>query len=211
MNKEYILDPKAIEDQSMEIIDSILEVELDSKQAPIIKRCIHTSADFSYAENLFFSPNSIEIISENMKSGTVIITDTNMALAGINKTALKKLGMEIDCFISDEDVAKEAKAKGITRAIEAVEKAAKINAPVIFVVGNAPTALIRLYELIKETNYKPAGIIGAPVGFVNVVESKELIIETNVPSIVARGRKGGSNIAAAIINALMYEKIKASC
>lgn len=207
--KKLQLDPTKIEQESMAIIDSILEneykKELEKKQAPIIKRCIHTSADFSYADNLYFSQNAIELISEALKNNAVIVTDTNMALAGINKAALKKLGATAQCYIADEEVAKEAKERGITRAIIAVEKAAKLDRPVIFVVGNAPTALLKLHQLIKENSYKPAGIIGVPVGFVNVVESKEMIIDTDAPVIVAKGRKGGSNIAAAIVNALMYE------
>lgn len=203
--KNIQLDPTKIEQESMAIIDSLLEKELKKEEAPIIKRCIHTSADFSYADNLYFSKGAIEQISQAMKNGALIVTDTNMALAGINKAALKKLGITAHCYMADEDVATQAKQRGITRAIVAVEKAAKQQQTVIFVVGNAPTALIRLYELIKEDDYKCGGIIGVPVGFVNVVESKEMIIETNAPVIVAKGRKGGSNIAAAIVNALMYE------
>ncbi|MGL5439261.1 MAG: precorrin-8X methylmutase [Filifactoraceae bacterium] len=207
--KDLQLNPTKIEEESMAIIDSILleeyKTKLSGKPAPIIKRCIHTSADFSYAENLYFSKNSIENISEALKAQALIVTDTNMALAGINKAALKKLGVEALCYMADEEVAKEAKERGITRAIIAVEKASRQNKPVIFVVGNAPTALIKLHQLITEENYKPAGIIAVPVGFVNVVESKEMIMETKADVIVAKGRKGGSNIAAAIVNALMYE------
>lgn len=204
--KNLELDPKKIEQKSMEIITEILgDKVLDETQAPIIKRCIHTSADFSYADNLYFSENSVEKLRDVMKNGCIIVTDTNMALSGINKTAMKKLGIEAHCYIADEEVAKRAKETGVTRAIMAVDKASESEKPVIFAVGNAPTALIRLYELI-EKGYTPAGIIGVPVGFVNVVESKEMIIEKadKVPMIVAKGRKGGSNIAAAIINALMY-------
>lgn len=127
-----------------------------------------------------------------------------MAKAGINKKTLAKFGGEVHCFMSDDDVAEEAKKRGVTRAVVSMEKACSIDKPLIFAIGNAPTALIRITELIKEGKLKPEGVIGVPVGFVNVVVSKEMMIETNEPCIVARGRKGGSNVAAAICNALIY-------
>ena len=145
---------------------------------------------------------------EAFKKGAVIITDTKMALAGINKTSLQGLNCEVRCFISDEDIIKEAKERGVTRACVSMERAFELSKntdkAVILAVGNAPTALIRIYELIEQ-GFDPALIIGVPVGFVNVVESKNLILETKKPHIVAKGRKGGSNIAAAIINAIMYQ------
>jgi len=202
--------PKDIENRSFEMITDILgDKKLDPRHEHIIKRCIHTSADFEYADNLYFSENVVEILSNALKKGYDIVTDTQMAKAGINKMALQKLGIQVHCFISDEDVAEEAKEREITRAIIAVKKAIKLNKPLIFVIGNAPTALIKLYELIQSETYIPEAIIAVPVGFVNVVESKELIMNTQVPCIVAKGRKGGSNIAAAICNAILYQNMNA--
>ena len=170
----------------------------------IVKRCIHTSADFDYAENLCFSEGAVEKAREAIRNGVSIVTDTQMAKAGINKKTLAKYGGQVYCFMSDEDVAQTAKANGTTRATACIDKAAAMGENFIFAIGNAPTALVRLYELIQEGKIHPALIIGVPVGFVNVVQSKELIMKTDVPYIVAKGRKGGSNIAACICNALMY-------
>ena len=206
MDIEFIK-PMDIEKRSFEIIENELEGYFDDDVKDIVKRVIHTSADFDYAKNLVFSENVVEVITNALKNGASIVTDTNMAMAGINKKILQSLGGEVFCFMADEDVAKEAKQRGVTRATVSMEKACKIEGDVIFAVGNAPTALIKLYELIKENKISPVGIIAVPVGFVNVVESKELIINLNIPHIVARGRKGGSNVAAAICNALLY-KIK---
>ena len=196
--------PMDIEKRSFEIITEELG---DKKLAPgtelIVKRCIHTSADFDYADNLYFSEGAVEKALEAIKNGACIVTDTQMAKAGINKKALARYGGEVYCFMSDEDVAEKAKELGVTRASVSMGKAAKMDTDLIFAVGNAPTALVRLYELIQE-GFRPRLIIGAPVGFVNVVQSKELIMSTDVPCIVARGRKGGSNIAACIVNALLY-------
>jgi len=197
--------PDEIEKRSFEIItNEIGDIPLDEAIAPIVKRVIHTSADFDYLENLCFSENVVEIALQAIKKGADIITDTNMACSGINKAALKKSGGTAHCFMADEAVAREAKEKGTTRASVSMEKAAQLNKEVIFAIGNAPTALIKLDELIRENKIKPALIIGVPVGFVNVVESKELIMKSGIPYIVARGRKGGSNVAAAIVNALLY-------
>ena len=161
-------------------------------------------ADFDYADNLAFSEDVVNKAIEAIKNGACIVTDTQMAKSGINKKALARYGGEVYCFMSDEDVAKEAKEKGSTRATVCMDKAAAMDKPLIFAIGNAPTALVRLYELITEGKLKPELIIGVPVGFVNVVQSKELIMETDAPYIVAKGRKGGSNIAACIVNALLY-------
>ena len=174
----------------------------------MIKRAIHTTADFDYADNLVFSPHAVKRGIEALKAGCDIVTDTQMAKSGISKATLAKLGGEVHCFMSDPDVAAEAKARGVTRALVCMEKAARLDKPCIFAIGNAPTALIRIRELIDSGELKPALVIGVPVGFVNVVESKELIIETDVPHIVARGRKGGSNVAAAIVNALLYQILR---
>ncbi len=196
--------PMDIEKRSFEIITEELGYALPEKEAPIIKRCIHTSADFDYAENLCFSEDVVEKALKALKNGACIVTDTQMAKSGINKKALAKYGGEVYCFMSDEDVAETAKKNGTTRATASMDKAAGMDKPLIFAIGNAPTALVRLYELIEDGKLKPELIIGVPVGFVNVVQSKELIMQAEVPYIVAKGRKGGSNIAACICNALLY-------
>ena len=174
-------------------------------QEDIIKRVIHTSADFDYADNLVFSPDVVQKATEALRQGATIVTDTNMALAGINKTVLGKFGGQAVCFMAEKQVADEAKKRGITRAAVSMEYAAKLKGAVIFAIGNAPTALIRLHEMAAAGEISPALVIGVPVGFVNVVESKELFIGGDIPYIIARGRKGGSNIAAAIVNALLYQ------
>ncbi len=197
--------PEEIEKRSFEIITEELgDFPLIPGTEDIVKRCIHTSADFDYAKNLFFSPDAVERGCEALKKGCSIVTDTQMARSGINRRTLTRLGGEVYCFISDGDVAEQAASRGITRAAVSMEKAASLGERLIIAVGNAPTALIRLYELIQEGKISPELVIAAPVGFVNVVQSKELIMETKVPQIVARGRKGGSNIAACICNALLY-------
>ena len=198
--------PMDIEKRSFEIITELLgDRRLDPENELVIKRVIHTSADFDYADNLVFSPHAVSKGIEALRAGCDIVTDTQMAKAGINKTILGSLGGEVHCFMSDPDVAQEAKERGITRAIVSMERAASLPKPCIYAIGNAPTALISLYEQIKAGKVKPALIIRVPVGFVNVVESKELILGTDLPYIVARGRKGGSNVAAAICNALLYQ------
>ena len=198
--------PRDIEKRSFEIIGQELGRKLDPEQEMIIKRCIHTSADFDYAENLKFSENAVKKAMDAIRNGAVIVTDTQMAKSGINKRALARYGGEVMCFMSDEDVAAEAKANGTTRATACINKAAALDKPVIFAIGNAPTALVRIYELVQEGKLKPELIIGVPVGFVNVVQSKELIMSLEeTPYIVAAGRKGGSNIAACIVNALLYK------
>ncbi|MBE6528333.1 MAG: precorrin-8X methylmutase [Thermoplasmata archaeon] len=204
-----VVKPEDIEKRSMEIITSELNGRTwPEPQFSIVKRCIHTSADFDYADNLKFSKDAENIGVQAIRNGAHIVTDTKMAAAGINKNKLKEYGGEVHCFISDDDVVKAAKERGCTRATICMEKGAEIakDHPVIFAIGNAPTALVRLAELIDSGELKPALIIGAPVGFVNVVESKELIMDRDVPYIVPVGRKGGSNIAATICNAMMYYK-----
>ena len=196
--------PMDIERESFRIITEELgDRVIDPEKAPIVKRVIHTSADFDYADTLYFSENAVRLALDAIRGGAWIVTDTQMALAGINKRAAARFGCEAVCFMSDEDVAKRARDEGITRARVSMDKAADLGENVIFAIGNAPTALIRLRERI-DAGYRPKLIIGVPVGFVNVVASKEGIIETDVPCIVARGRKGGSNIAACIVNALLY-------
>ncbi len=204
---EYLL-PEEIEKRSFEIISEELVqrgIRIPAEQELITKRVIHTSADFDYAETLCFSKGAVATIKELIKNGADIVTDTNMALSGINKRALSKFGGMAHCFMADEEVALLAKQRNMTRAAVSMEKASAIEKPVIFAIGNAPTALIKLYELFRETDYKPAFIIGVPVGFVNVEAAKELILGTDIPYIINRGRKGGSNIAAAICNAVIYQ------
>ena len=204
--------PSDIEHRSFEIIGEELKAmgkKLEPELAPVIMRAIHTTADFDYADHLKFSEHAVEKAREAIKNGGVIITDTKMGWSGVNKKRLESYGGEALCFMADEDVAAEAKEKGSTRAVASMDKAVKLfgggERPCIFAIGNAPTALIRLYELIREGKIKPALIIGAPVGFVNVIQSKELILSLkDTPYIVAEGRKGGSNVAAAICNALLY-------
>ena len=207
LNEIKIVKPNEIEKRSMEIITQELNGRTwPEPQFSIVKRCIHTSADFDYADNLCFSENAAMLGVEALRRGAVIVTDTKMAWSGINKKKLAEYGGEAYCFMSDEDVAKEAQERGCTRAAICMERGAALGKEVIFAVGNAPTALIRLYELIQEGKVDPALIIGAPVGFVNVVEAKELIMTAGVPYIVPRGRKGGSNIAATICNAMLDYK-----
>ena len=204
--------PADIEKRSFEIITEELgDKKLIPGTEPVVKRCIHTSADFDYADNLAFSDNVVEKALRAVRNGASIVTDTQMAKAGINKKRLAQYGGEVYCFMSDEDVAQMAKQNGTTRAAACMDKAVDMyrngmqEKGLIFAIGNAPTALVRIYELINEGKIKPELIIAAPVGFVNVVQSKELILTLkDIPHIVARGRKGGSNIAACICNSLLY-------
>ena len=201
--------PADIEKRSFAIITEELGGRtFPESVAEVVKRVIHTSADFDYADNLCFSPDAVEQAKAALEAGATIVTDTNMALAGISKGTLAKLGGKAVCLMADEDVAREAKERGVTRATVSMEHAAKLDGPLIFAIGNAPTALIRLHELMEEGAVSPALVIGVPVGFVNVVESKELFIGGETPYIIARGRKGGSNVAAAIVNALLYQIVK---
>ncbi|MGI6545265.1 MAG: precorrin-8X methylmutase [Fastidiosipilaceae bacterium] len=204
--------PDEIERRSFEIITEELgDRTLDPLQEPVIKRVIHTSADFEYLDNLLFSQDVILTAHQAIRDGAHIVTDTRMAQAGVNKNRLASRGGSVHCFMSDPDVIAEAKARGCTRATICVERGFelqnKLGEKVIFAIGNAPTALIHIYNLIMEGKESPALIVAAPVGFVNVIEAKELIEKLPVPSIIAKGRKGGSNIAAAICNALIYEAV----
>ena len=196
--------PTEIEARSFEIIARELPHPVDAALAPVILRVIHTTADFDYADNLCFSESALDAARQAFRDGATIVTDTTMALAGINKKALEKRGCSARCFIGDPDVAEQALRRNTTRSRAAVDKALSIEGPVIFAVGNAPTALARIHELIIEGRLRPRLVIGVPVGFVNVVQAKELIMTADVPWIVARGRKGGSGVAAAICNALLY-------
>ena len=197
--------PMEIEKQSFAIIEKELTTQIPPQYKPIVKRVIHTTADFSYETNMVFSEGVVDKALEAIQKGTDIVTDTNMALAGINKKVLASFGGEAHCYMADAEVAAMAKERRTTRAAISMELAAKREKPVIFAVGNAPTALIQIYEMMQESNWRPAFVIGVPVGFVNVEAAKELILQTEVPYIINRGRKGGSNVAAAICNALLYE------
>lgn len=205
--------PELIEQESLRIIESEMDKRrLDfysESELKIVKRCIHTSADFDYQYNLIFSKTAVQMAFKAIKDGALIVCDTTMAAAGMNKKVLADFNSEVKSFIADEDVAAEALEKGVTRSAICMEKAARLSGgnkrPVILAVGNAPTALIRLHELISNQEFIPDLIIGTPVGFVNVVESKELILAGSCPYIVSRGRKGGSNIAACIINSIIYQ------
>ncbi len=207
---EHVL-PGDIEKRSFEIIASELKdmgVSLDPEMDPIIRRAIHTSADFDYAKTLMFSDHAVSSARKLISEGADIVTDTNMALTGINKRRLAEYGGQVKCYMADEAVAAEARARGVTRASVSMEHAAadigSSGRRTIFAIGNAPTALITLRTLYDQGLFTPDFIIGVPVGFVNVVEAKELILETEIPYIINRGRKGGSNVAAAIVNALLY-------
>ena len=206
MKIDFIL-PSEIEKRSFEIISEELSkkgISIPEEQEPITKRVIHTSADFDYASTMTYSDGAIARAKELIKNGAHIVTDTNMALSGINKKKLAEYGGQVHCFMADEVVAKEAKERQVTRATVSMERAAALDVPVIFAIGNAPTALIQLHEMMESGKFTPEFVIGVPVGFVNVVAAKELFLNSNVPFIINKGRKGGSNIAAAIVNAILY-------
>lgn len=204
MKVEHIL-PADIERRSMEIIEEELgDIILPPDEKAIIKRVVHTTADFDYVRNLRFSPGAVRRGLEALKRGCTIVTDTNMACMGISAPGLNKLGAGKVCYMADSDVAQAAREQGTTRAQASMDKAAKLTGPLIIAVGNAPTALLRLKELIEARRIDPDLIIAVPVGFVNVVYAKEEIMKAGVPYITALGRKGGSNVAAAICNALIY-------
>lgn len=201
--------PADIETRSFEIIGAELDergITLDPENELVVKRVIHTTADFDYADALSFTEHAVERGIQALKEGCAVVTDTTMALAGVNKRVLARFGGEAMNFIADADVAAEARERGLTRAAVSMERAAALGRPLVYAIGNAPTALVRIYEMMRDGDMEPpALVIGVPVGFVNVVESKELVRSLDVESIVARGRKGGSNVAAAIVNALLYQ------
>ena len=196
--------PMEIERRSMEIIESELAVPLDEEVKPIVKRVVHATADFSFAENLRFAPGAVGRMREMLVAGATIVTDTNMALSGINRAAAKKLKATLRCDMADASVAAEAKARGVTRVSVCVERALEEQGNVLFACGNAPTALIRMLELLDGRTPENLAVIGVPVGFVNVVEAKQMLWESGLTCITALGRRGGSSVAAAIVNALMY-------
>lgn len=207
---QYIKNPMKIEERSMEIIQEIIdEIRPGYKfngaiEEKIIKRCIHTTADFEYLDILRISDDAIESIVDALKNNATIYTDTNMALSGINKRKLDALGCDYKCLVAEEETANLAKEKGITRSMAAVEIAAKNPGRKLFVLGNAPTALYKVMEMIDSNELKADAVVGVPVGFVGAAESKDELENTNIPYIISKGRKGGSNLAAAIINAILY-------
>lgn len=198
--------PMEIEKRSFEIIaEELGERKIDPEFELVVKRVIHTTADFDYFDNMAFSEHAVLKMMAAIRSGCDIVTDTTMAKAGVNKKALTKFGGQVHCFIGDEDVAEEAKLRGTTRSFISMEKAARLDKPLIFAIGNAPTALFSICDMIRASRLKAEMVIGAPVGFVNVVEAKEEVLRCVPNYIVARGRKGGSNVAAAIVNAVLYQ------
>ena len=206
MSKLEKISPADIERRSFEIIRELLGARTFAPEnEAVILRAIHTTADFDYADGLVFSPQATERGLAALRGGCDIITDTEMARAGISKTALARLGGQVRCFMSDLEVARLAQERGVTRAAVSMERAAELGEGCIFAIGNAPTALVRLTELMREGAVSPALVIGVPVGFVNVEASKELLLSSSAPHIVMRGRKGGSNVAASICNALIYQ------
>ena len=203
--------PEEIEERSFELIDQELArrgIAIPADRAFLVKRTIHTTADFDFAETLAISDGAIAAFAAAIRDGATIVTDTNMALAGINKSELARYGASARCFMADPDVAQEARERGVTRATVGMERALALETPCVVVVGNAPTALIRLREAYDSWARTPRVVVGVPVGFVNVEAAKDAIIDTSIPYIVNRGRKGGSSVAAAICNAILYEMRK---
>lgn len=211
---EYIKNPQEIERLSFEMIDGIVNEshggypKTDKLYQAILRRVIHTSADFDYIENLYFSEDVLGRLEKAFDEHLTIYTDTNMALSGINKTALKELGAEVKCYVADEATAQMAKERQMTRSMAAVLRAVEEPGRKLFVFGNAPTALFQTMECYETLKDQLVAIVGVPVGFVGAAESKEALKESGIPGISALGRKGGSNVAAAIVNAIMYHKQK---
>ncbi|MEW8955073.1 precorrin-8X methylmutase [Clostridium sp.] len=201
---DYIKNPMAIEEKSFEIIgEEMAPHNFTEEELKIVKRVIHTTADFQYQELIKISEGAIGAGKEALLKGATIYTDTNMALSGINKRGLEKTQGRVICYVNLDETHKIAKERGITRSMAGVEKAVEDNVD-IFVFGNAPTALFKLKELIEKGTAKPKLIIGVPVGFVGASESKKELESFNIPYITVTGRKGGSTVAAAIVNALLY-------
>lgn len=201
--------PMEIERRSFEIITKELgDRRIDPEFELVVKRVIHTTADFEYYDTLTFSEHAVLKLMDAIREGCDVVTDTTMAQSGVNKRMLARFGGQARCFIGDADVAEEAKARGVTRSLVSMEKAASLGRPLIFAIGNAPTALFSICDLIRAGKLSPRMVIGVPVGFVNVVEAKEELMRTAPDYIVARGRKGGSNVAAAIVNAALYQLVQ---
>ena len=207
----YIKNPSSIEEKSFQIIQSVIDEEHvgyefhEDMEEAIIKRAIHTSGDFDYLYNMQFTHGVLDKVVDVLKNKGTIILDSTISLNGINKRILDQMGVQYDCFIGKEEVIQLAREKKITRAMAAVEYASQIEGPKVFAFGGAPTALLRLMEMVDEGTLKVDAIIGVPVGFINVLESKHALLESSIPSIVTTDRKGGSTIVVAIINAIMYQ------
>ena len=200
-----MMGPEEIERASMAVIGREMGAWAGpAENLPVLKRVIHTTADFDFVRNLLFSPNAVRLGREALRRGVTVVTDTAMAAAGIGKPAAARWGVSVVCRMADPDVRDEALRRGVTRAVVSMERAAAETPDAIFAIGNAPTALIRLCELIRDRTARPSLVVGVPVGFVNVVESKEMLAATDVPYIAAMGRKGGSPVASAVVNALLY-------
>ncbi len=195
--------PQEIEDLSFEIIaEEACDHGFNEMEWPVVRRMIHTSADFEYIKTIRFNKDAVAKGIEAIQAGCRIVTDTNMARVGTRKKEIESFGGTVSCLISDPAVAKQAKKNGTTRALAACDVACETLGKGIYVIGNAPTALLRLIDLIKEGKAAPALVLGFPVGFVNAAESKDALMELDIPYITNKGRKGGSNIAASVVNAL---------
>ena len=208
----YIKVPQDIEKTSFEIIGEELgeKVKLfDAETLPIVKRVIHTTADFEYADLIEFRNDAIASGKKALKDGCKIYCDTNMIVNGASKMVLSKFGCEAYCLVSDSEVIKEAKERGVTRSIVGMEKAGKDPNTKIFLIGNAPTALYQLKEMIERKEIeKPSLVVGVPVGFVGAAESKEAFKSLDVPYITINGRKGGSTVAVSILHGILYQMYK---
>lgn len=209
MNKEYIRQPEKIEERSFEIISELLgERNIEGVEGAVVKRVIHTTADFEYRDLLEYSSDFFEGMLQVFQKGCTLVCDTNMIKAGISKPLASKLGISIECFVNEAEIHEIAKAKDITRSMAAVDYSRKLEGPLVYVIGNAPTAIFRMLENIEQDGKAPAGVIGVPVGFVGAAESKDALFGQPYPHIISRGRKGGSTVAVAIINGLMREALK---
>ena len=201
------LKPGDIEAKSFQLIGEELSrmgIMLDPRHEHIIKRCIHTSADMDFATNMKFSDDAVPKIKEAIKNGCYIITDTKIVQSGIDKARLDVFGSSVLCFVGSQDVVQESKMEGVTKAYISMRKAKVLDKPVVFAIGNSPTAIQSILEMNALGEFSPVAVIGTPAGFVNVEGSKENLIESGIPYIVSRGRKGGNDIASAIVNAIQY-------
>lgn len=208
--KNYLTVPAKITDKSFQLIQAEIDRInpnyhfTDHLQEAVVKRAIHTTADFDYLKNLKFTHQVLQVIQKVLLNHGAIYTDTTMALSGINKRRLDVLQVDYNCLINDSRVRQIAQTKKITRSMASIEVAANDPKEKIYIVGNAPTALYKIIEMVQQKKLQIAAVIGVPVGFVEAVESKQSLFESNIPAIVALGRKGGSNLAAALLNAIIY-------
>ncbi|WCF06683.1 cobalt-precorrin-8 methylmutase [Paenibacillus thiaminolyticus] len=207
---DYIKNPKRIEEKSFEIIQDIITATRpdytfrNREEELVMKRAIHTTADFDYLDNLVFTHDALTKIRETIRQGGIIFTDTNMALSGMNKKLLEQFGCRYRCYVNEPHTAEVAQRQGITRSMAGIQLAATEEGKKLFVIGNAPTAVYQILEMAAAGELDVEAVVGVPVGFVGAAESKEALYESDIPAVVARGRKGGSNLAAAIMNAVLY-------